>query len=318
MKDERLETIAHSSSFIPHLSSLRGPPMKFGLSLPIVQQIPGRVQAWELTAGAAELVTVARAADRLGFSHLSVCDHVAIPQTRAAAAGTVWYDAAVTLGFLAAATTRVRLLSHVIVLAYRHPLVVAKSFATLDQLSNGRVILGVGSGHLKPEFRTLGADYEGRASFSDEAIQAIRAAWENEGATFEGRFVQFRDVTVAPRPRQRPRPPIWVGGNARSAVRRAVCFADGWIPWMITPAEFGRMVAYAREIAERAASFEWVAPLSVGVDDRPATIIASIEEWLAAGATSFHVGLAHSSLNHLLERMSLFAEATHMGSDASD
>src|SRR6185295_5426147 len=129
--------------------------MRFGLSMPIVQQIPGRVQPWEVTAGAAEMVAVARAAERLGFSHLSACDHVAIPETYVPSTGSVWYDTAVTLSFLAAVTTRVRLLSHVVVLPYRHPLAVAKAFATLDQLSGGRVILGVGAGHLKPEFRAL-------------------------------------------------------------------------------------------------------------------------------------------------------------------
>jgi probable F420-dependent oxidoreductase len=294
-----------------------GPPkddrvLKFGLSLPIVQQIPGGVEPWECAAGAPELVAVARAADRLGFSHLSACDHIAIPQAWAPSAGTVWYDAVVTLAFLAAVTTRIRLLSHVIVLAYRHPLVVAKAFASLDALSDGRVILGVGSGHLKPEFRALGANYEARGAFADEAVRAIRTAWEQERATFDGRLVQFRDVTIAPRPRQRPRPPIWVGGNSRAAVRRAARHADGWIPWLIAPAEFGRLGADARELRERApdaAPFELVAPLSVGVDEGPATIAARVEEWLAVGATAFHVGLAHTGLDHLLERMALVAEA---------
>jgi probable F420-dependent oxidoreductase len=289
--------------------------MKFGLGLPIVQQIPGRVEPWERAAGAPEMVAVARAADRLGFSHVSACDHVAIPQACAPTAGTVWYDAAVTLAFLAAVTTRIRLLSHVIVLAYRHPLVVAKAFATLDELSGGRVILGVGTGHLRAEFRALGANYEARGGFADEAVQAIRLAWEQERSTFDGRLVQFRDVIIAPRPRQRPRPPIWIGGNTRAAVRRAARYADGWIPWMITPVEFGHMGAYARELRERAPDappFELVAPLSIGGNDAPATIAARVEEWLAAGATSFHVGLAHTSLDHLLERMALFAEATQL------
>ena len=116
--------------------------MRFGLSLPVIQQIPGRAQPWEMAAGGPELLTVARHADRLGFDHVSSCDHVAIPRAHAATAGTVWYDPAVTLAYLAAVTTRVRLLAHVIVLPYRHPLLVAKAFATLDHLSGGRVILG--------------------------------------------------------------------------------------------------------------------------------------------------------------------------------
>ena len=287
--------------------------MRFGLSLPVIQQIPGRVQSWEVTAGGPELVAVAQAADRLGFSHVSACDHVAIPQSYAASAGTVWYDAAVTLGFLAAATARVRLLSHVVVVPYRHPLVVAKAFATLDHLSQGRVILGVGCGHLKPEFRTLGVSYEDRGAMTDEYLQAIRIAWENESATFSGRFVEFRDVTVAPRPRQQPRPPIWVGGNSRAAVRRAVHYGDGWIPWMLTPAEFAELVALARGLHEqsgRRAPFEYVAPLTIAAGDDCAAIAAQVDAWRAAGAGSFHVGFSHCSLDHLLERMHVFAEAT--------
>ena len=286
--------------------------MRFGVSLPVIQQIPGRVQPWEVTAGGHELVAVAQAADRLGFSHVSACDHVAIPQSYAASAGTVWYDAAVTLGFLAAATARVRLLSHVVVLPYRHPLVVAKAFATLDHLSEGRVILGVGCGHLKPEFRTLGVSYEERGAITDEYLQAIRIAWENESATFSGRFVQFRDVTVAPRPRQQPRPPIWVGGNSRAAVRRAVHHGDGWIPWMLAPAEFAESVTFARRLQEqigRRAPLEYVAPLAIGAGDDAAAMAAQVETWRAAGAASFHVGFSHRSLDHLLERMHLFAEA---------
>jgi probable F420-dependent oxidoreductase len=292
--------------------------VNFGLSMPIVQQVPGRAQPWEASGGAAEMLAVARAADRLGFSHLSACDHVAVPQSYAASAGTVWYDAGVTLGFLAAATTRVRLLSHVVVLPYRHPLVIAKAFATLDRLSAGRAILGVGCGHMKPEFRTLGADYEARGAVTDEYLQAIRVAWEHEVATFRGRYVQFRNVTVAPRPLQHPRPPIWVGGNSRAALRRAVRHADGWIPWMISPTEFAAAVVDAVEVAAgRATPIEYVAPLAVGSEDSPAHIRAQVEAWCAAGATAFHVGFAHRSLEHLLDRMAAFAAVTHLQSAAA-
>lgn len=292
--------------------------MKFGLSMPIVQQIPGRVQTWETKAGAPEMQRVACAAEALGFSHLSACDHVAIPQSYASSAGTVWYDAAVTLGFVAAVTQRIRVLSHVVVLPYRHPLVTAKIYATLDRLSGGRVILGVGAGHLKPEFRTLGIDYEERGRISDEYLQAIQTAWEHETATFTGRFVEFRDVTVAPRPSQQPRPPIWVGGNSRAAVRRAARFGDGWIPWMIAPADYARLVTYARDVRQEGdrPPLECVAPLTVDADDRPHDITSRIDEWTAAGATSFHVGFVHRSLEHLLDRMAMFADASALASEA--
>ena len=135
-----------------------GRVLRFGLGLPGVQQIPARSQPWERELSGTDLITAAREAERAGFAWVSCSDHVAVPTSRAAAMGAVWYDAGSTLAFVAGATTRIGLLSHVLVLPYRHPLVVAKQYGTLDRLSGGRVILGVGSGHLKPEFAALGAD----------------------------------------------------------------------------------------------------------------------------------------------------------------
>ncbi len=282
----------------------------FGLGLPIVQQVPVRAQPWEAAAGGKELVRIAQAADRLGFAHISCSDHVLVPRSRADAMGAPWYDAAVTLAFLAGVTTRVRLLSHVVVLPYRHPLIVAKAFGTLDHLSNGRVILGVGSGHLKPEFKILGAPYEQRGKISDEYLQAIAAAWEQDVAQFKGATLSFADVIVAPRPTQRPRPPIWVGGNAPAVVRRAARYADGWIPWQLGPNEFAKSVAYARDVAAKAArttAIEFVAPLTIAVTETVDSACRAIEAWREAGATSFHIGLANRSLEELLERMQWFA-----------
>src|SRR5262245_17000500 len=129
-----------------------------------------------------------------------------VPVSRAEAMGPTWYDAGSTLAFVAGATSRIRLLSHVLVLPYRHPLIVAKQYGTLDHLSGGRVILGVGSGHLKPEFRVLGADFERRGRVTDDYIAAIHAAWTGDVARFESPSVSFRDVVVSPRVAQAPRP----------------------------------------------------------------------------------------------------------------
>src|SRR5581483_1052988 len=134
----------------------------FGTSLPAVQQIPSRTQAWERAVGGADVIEAAQAAEHAGFAYVSCSDHVLVPASRAAAMGATWYDAGSTLAFVAGATTRIRLLSHVLVLPYRHPLIVAKQYGTLDRLSGGRLILGVGSGHVKAEFAVLGARYERR------------------------------------------------------------------------------------------------------------------------------------------------------------
>src|SRR2546423_2371396 len=144
-----------------------------GLQLPIQSQSTLYAEPWEASAGAAELADIARAADRLGYFYVGVCDHVAIPRSQADAMGTTWYDTMTTLGWLAGITERVRLLSHVAVLAYRHPLVSAKAVATLDALSVGRAILGVGAGHVEAEFTTYGISFTERGAVPDETLDII-------------------------------------------------------------------------------------------------------------------------------------------------
>lgn len=288
--------------------------MRFGLGLPIVLQLPGRAQAWEADAGGRELVRVATAAEHLGFAHLSCSDHVLVPRSRVPAMGAPWYDPAVTLAYLAAVTERIHLLSHVLVLPYRHPLVVAKTFGTLDRLSNGRLILGVGSGHVKPEFKVLGVSYERRGALTDEYLQAIRAAWSGDGARFVGRSVSFADVLIEPRPLRRagpqPHPPIWIGGNAAAAVRRAARYGDGWIPWQVGLNDFAAAVKQACALAAsfgRSTPLEFVAPLAVTTGDDRSTVEARIAAWQRAGATWFHVGVGHRSLEEFLARIEWFA-----------
>jgi probable F420-dependent oxidoreductase len=283
--------------------------LAFGTSLPAVQQIPGRSQPWEATVGGAEILRAARAAEAAGFAWVSCSDHVAVPASRAAVMGATWYDAGSTLAFVAGATARIRLLSHVLVLPYRHPLVVAKQYGTLDHLSGGRVILGVGSGHVKGEFAALGADYARRGRATDESIQAIVAAWTAEAARFDGEIIAFRDVTVSPRVAQRPRPPIFVGGNSRPALRRAARHADGWVPWQLTTDECTAAVAFAAKVrrdAVRSEPFEVVAPLAMPAGVSADELIASAGRWQTAGATAFHVGVIAREIDELVERLAWF------------
>jgi probable F420-dependent oxidoreductase len=277
-----------------------------GVSLPAVQQIPGRARLWEAAVGGPEILVAARAAEAAGLAWVSCSDHVLVPAARAAAMGPVWYDAGSTLAFVAGATSRIRLLSHVLVLPYRHPLVVAKQYGTLDHLSGGRVILGVGSGHVKPEFAVLGASYEHRGKVSDDALRAIAVAWEQEVAGCAGETLAFRDVIVAPRPAQRPRPPIWVGGNSRAALRRAARLADGWIPWQLSPDDLAAAAASARTLraqARRAEPFTLVAPLDVPADAGAAAVLDCAARWRRAGATALHAGIGAESFAHWCERV---------------
>src|SRR3954447_8771410 len=170
----------------------------YGTQLPIQSQSALYTAQWERESGVDELARIAPAAARNGFWYVAVCDHIAIPERLKDGMGTTWYDTISTLGYLAGVTSTIKLMSHVWVLAYRHPLQSSKHFATLDHLSKGRVIVGVGAGHVQDEFETLGVDFHKRGKLLDEAIDALDVALRDE-------FVD--GVGAKPRPVQQPRPP---------------------------------------------------------------------------------------------------------------
>src|SRR5436190_7122253 len=176
-----------------------------GIQLPIQSQSTLYAEPWEATAGAKELAEIAKAADRLGFFYIGVCDHVAIPRSHAETMSTIWYDTMTTLGWLAGITERVRLLSHVAVPAYRHPLVPAKAVATLDVLSNGRAIFGVGAGHVEADCETYGVPFAERGAILDESLDIIDQSLREEFVTWHGARFDIDDMGLAPRPVQSPR-----------------------------------------------------------------------------------------------------------------
>ncbi|WP_371598362.1 LLM class F420-dependent oxidoreductase [Streptomyces sp. NBC_00564] len=204
--------------------------LAYGMQLPIQSQSTIYAEPWEAGAGPGDLVEIARAADRSGFAYLASCDHVAIPRRLASAMSTVWYDPVATLALLAGVTERVRLLSHVAIVGLRHPLITAKQYATLDHLSGGRLILGVGAGHVQEEFEVLGVDFERRGAVLDESIDALKAALgPDEFPVHHGKLYDFEGLGQLPRPAQE-RVPVWVGGSSPAAVRRAAQRGDGWLP----------------------------------------------------------------------------------------
>lgn len=210
------------------------------------------------------VAAMARAAETAGFDACFVTDHP-VPGARwLAAGGHHSLDPFVALSFAAAATTRIRLQTNVLVLPYRNPFLTAKAVATLDALSGGRVLLGVATGYLEPEFRALGVDPAERNELSDEALVAMKRIWSEDGVAMKGRHFEAEGNTALPRPVQCPHPPIWVGGNAKRAIRRAVEHGQGWLPFPV-PAKMARhirtaplatlddlaaRIAYAREHAE--------------------------------------------------------------------
>jgi probable F420-dependent oxidoreductase len=237
----------------------------FGMQLPIQSQSTIFVQPWEASAGVDELVAVARACERAGFDYVAVCDHVAVPVAQAASMGSEWWDTIATLAYLAAVTDRVRLLSHVYVLPYRHPLAAAKAWATLDALSHGRAILGVGAGHVAGEFEALEVPFAERGRLLDEAIDAVRAALDHEVPVHAGPRWSFDGMAQRPRPQQ-ARLPIWVGGSSKPAMRRAAERGDGWLPQ--GPPE-GGMAAGIDFIRSHRAATVGDAPITIGALSGP-------------------------------------------------
>ena len=195
--------------------------LAIGMQLPIQSQSTNYAQPWETDAGPDDLAAIVRAADRSGFDYVAVCDHIAIPDDEVGSMRATWYDTVATLSWIAGSTERVRLLSHVYVPAYRHPAAVVKAWSTLDALSGGRAILGVGAGHVRGEFDLLGIDHAERGRLTDDALRTI-------GDGF--RTGRIDGAHLSPRPVQPGGPPIWIGGSSPAALRRTAEFGDGWLP----------------------------------------------------------------------------------------
>ena len=233
--------------------------MYFSCSLPLNETTPGEF----LTLGAiAEMV---QAIDRAGLDGVCVTDHPAPSGRWLAGGGHATLDPFVALTVAATASPRIQLQTHVLVLAYRNPFVVAKAAASLDALSNGRFIMGIGTGYLKPEYAALGVSFEDRGEITDESIRIMRQAWTGQPVQHDGPRFTARETVILPRP---PRPsgiPIWAGGNAKPAIRRAVELCDGWSPFpaaglltktartdeLSTIAHLKEKLAYAHEIANQ-------------------------------------------------------------------
>jgi probable F420-dependent oxidoreductase len=233
--------------------------VSFGMQLPIQSQSTIYVEPWEAGAGPDELARVALACESAGFFYVGVCDHTFIPERLAGAMSTVWYDTIATLGWLAAVTSEIHLLSHIYVAALRHPLRAAKEFATVDVLSKGRVVCGVGAGHVSEEFDLMGPAFDERGPATDEAVAGLALGLIEEYPTLPGPRWPASGVGLQPRPARSPRPPIWVGGSSPAALRRTARYGDGWLPQSVGPNV--ELLATLRELR---AEYRDGAPLDIG------------------------------------------------------
>ncbi|MEV5835437.1 TIGR03619 family F420-dependent LLM class oxidoreductase [Nocardia sp. NPDC052112] len=277
-----------------------------GISTPVVLDIPGRSAEWEQDAGIEEIARIAETGDRLGFDHVTCSEHVAVAEHSESAMlkgarGTRYWDPLATLSYLAARTTRIRLCTSVLVLGYHHPLAIAKRYGTLDRISGGRVVLGVGVGTAREEFDLLGASFADRGRRADEAIAALRAALGRRVPEFAGEYFRFTDLVVDPCAVQE-RMLIWVGGVSDAALRRAAKLGDGWIPAAVTPTQ---LRASLMECKPAAKGFDVVVGTVEELDPgaTPERAEHVIGELGAAGATIVQPRLRHRSLTHYLEQL---------------
>ncbi len=235
-------------------------------SLPVGCTLPTSGAA----ADPAAIGALAQTAEELGFDSIWISDHVVVPERIGSAypysvdgsfpssASNAYLEPLSTLGFLAGVTRRVRLGIAVLILPYRHPLLTAKMIATLDNLSGGRVDLGIGVGWMREEFLALGQTeqvYQHRGSATDEQLRVFDTVWSSDVAGFSGRFYSFDPVGVHPHPVQKPRPPVWIGGHTQAALRRVALHGDGWLPIGgrppadLPPAELATSIATIRRQA---------------------------------------------------------------------
>ena len=287
----------------------------YGIQLPVQALSINTSMPWEKDANVEDLRRAALTADAAGFFYVAICDHIAIPREKAEVMSTTWFNPVATLGWIAGQTKQTRLMTNVYVAAYRHPLETAKAFATLDHLSGGRVILGVGAGHVEGEFEALGIPFAERGRITNEAIDGILDSWTNE---FVG------DVGLAPRPAQQPRPPIWIGGSSKPALRRVAERGDGWIPQGTPKNLMPESIAYLEEHRDKVrpgasidvgviteylyvGDAEWELPKYTR-SGSPDYLTEKLNEYGALGISHLQLRFASRSIDELCDQIARFGD----------
>lgn len=310
-----------------------------------------RVPCYRRWCGGDAVLAIARTVESLGFDSLWVQDHLVAPtgpdddtavlgldrwmtpdQTPVStSANTIkgyyagddwWLDPFATWGFLAAATERVRLASDVVVVPYRNALVQAKLIGTLDVLSNGRMIVGTGSGHVRAESSALGLDFEARGRMHDEHIRVMKSMLSKAETSFAGEFTTFGPARTLIRPVQQPHPPFYIGGHGRRSIRRAVELGEGWLPSVADADGLQRGIAVMHELCEQHGrtvppaialslpdSFRF--PIAGRTSSKPTTspgqVIDTLSRHAELGVEHVSLGFSMPTLDVYLDQIETFA-----------
>jgi len=285
--------------------------MRFGVHL---------VAAGKMIEGES-IARVARRAEELGYDSLWVSDHIIFPTQLQSAYpyspdGKLPLDPTnpllepfTVLSYAAAVTKTIKLGTSVIIVPYRDPLVTAKIVSSLDVLSGGRFIFGVGVGWLEEEFRALRQNLRDRAAQTREALLVMKACWTQDSPEFHGKFFDFSGIKFAPKPRQKPYPPIWFGGNSPSALKRAVEHGDGWHAVWETPEEVSEKARILRDLCTNAGKNFADFPLTINVNNRVPYTIENVKKYEAAGISMMFIPRSfQADVNTMIENMENFAK----------
>jgi len=209
--------------------------VKFVFNLPHMLRLKAIMQPWEAAVTGADQTRMVKCADQWGYDMIAVPEHFVIPTEHVELSGPHYLQSTVAQAYIAGATERVRLNSCVTLLPLQHPIVLAKALATADWMSGGRMMVTFGVGWLQREFELLGVPFGERGRIADEYLAAIVELWTSDTPRFEGKYVSFDDVAFEPKPIQKPHLPLWIGGDADAALRRAAKYASGWWPFLTPP-----------------------------------------------------------------------------------
>jgi probable F420-dependent oxidoreductase len=268
-------------------------------------------------------------AEKSGFHGMGFTDHPAPTARWLHSGGHDALDPFVALSFCAAVTERIRLIPNIVVLPYRHPLIVAKMVATLDALSEGRFTLAVATGYLRGEYKALGVDFEQRNALFDQAVEVIRGVWSDTEFSYEGTGIAAHGLDANPKPQ--PTPPLWIGGNSRQSRRRVARYGDGWTPFPAPRVMSQTTKTPSLETVEDLAAMLdelWGFVDEVGRDRadidvafttpgggmpgtkafRPDAHLSGLQKLQAMGVTWAHVGVPGDSLSHAVEAMQQYGE----------